>query len=120
MLATTTSVSARASSSSRRCPACKAPMVGTNPIVFRACRCPPSNRRSAAISTTSSAIVFCFYVLDERACSVGQHGIELRVFLGERWRFGGEAEHVVTYQHLPVTSRTRTDSDGGNPQARSY
>src|SRR5689334_8730136 len=127
MLATTTSVSARAISSKRRCPACKAPMVGTRPTVSPAARRGASSLRSFAISftnpATSSAIAAGFQsggrfdIFHEGARGVGDHGIEVGVFLYERRRLGGETEQVVTHQHLPVTIGAGADSNGGDAQA---
>src|SRR5690349_8805020 len=109
MVATTMSVSARAMSSNRRCPACKAPMVGTKPMVLPAMRWGARSLRSAAISLTNSVITAGFQsgggfdILHKGAGCVRDYGIELRVFLDEGRRLGGEAEQIVTHQHLPVT-----------------
>src|SRR5579872_624436 len=98
MLATTTSVSARAISSNRRCPACKAPMVGTKPTVLPAVRWGASSLRNAAISATTSAIAADFQsggrfdIFHKGACGVRDDGIELGVFLNEGRRLGSETE----------------------------
>src|SRR5258707_838421 len=103
MVATTTSVSARARSSRCRCPACNAPMVGTRPMVFPAVRWGASSLRNAAISGTTSAIAADFQsggrfdIFHEGARGVRDYGIELRVFLYEGWRLGGETEQIVTH-----------------------
>src|SRR5690348_1320225 len=131
MLATTTWFSLRASASKRRCPAWSAPMVGTKPMLLSFCRLGCRRFRRSAIDSTTSVIHHALrfralrmemtgsHVFGERA-SRFRHGLpQWRVAMRERRSVIGQAEQVVTHQHLSVAIRPGPDSDGWDLQLRA-
>src|SRR5262252_553976 len=105
MLTTSESHSGRAVSISFSWPACKAPMVGTKPIV-------PADASASRISLT--VWTACTYFLDIRACRRENLISHTRVLLSERRRRVGQTECVITDQDLSVALVSRADSNRRN------
>src|SRR5712691_7346028 len=137
-LTTTLSFSRRARSTRLMCPACNAPMVGTSPIEAPSARHPRATSRiNPGVPTAIGGALDAGAVLDLVALSLGRVRVlgpgeravshllnvalggardlagQVGVALHELRRLaGGQAQHVVEDEHLPVRSRPRADADG--------
>src|SRR5947207_12213603 len=125
MLMTTASARRRASSTRRRCPSCRKPIVGTSATRRRAPRCSlTQRRRSGTVVSSFKAVLRPRVAAVPYLRAVRAHGVSNRFAqLGEalqelRIEALVEAEHVVQHEHLAIAPGSGPDADGGNGRCR--
>src|SRR5688572_16121857 len=126
MLMTTRSARRRASSTSRKWPSWRNPIVGTNPTRLPRARAAPTNLRISVTRVRrcmSEAVLIIRIHARPYLVSEGRHGLanvvcEIRVRLEElRTESIVETQQVGQHEHLPVAADTRSNADRGDRDA---